>query len=311
MSSKAATILAQVARSLDENKSMSETKTLRTKRLHTQQAAISLLTQTARMLRRRGLALNGRTLHAGAALSSAEIIAVLFYHVLRLDPSNPSWSERDYFINSRGHGAEPIYVALADLGFFPPSDLERIEQPNSHLHGLTATTTPGIEFSCGSLGQGLSLGVGTALGLRTLRQPGRVFVLTGDGECQEGQIWEAAMAAGHYNLSNLTVIVDRNGYQSSDRGTEVVMRLEPVEQKFAAFGFEVRRIDGHNIAELVETVESLPFEKDRPSAIIANTIKGKGVSFLEDMHVHCGRFGRDFDSQLFLKALHELEEESE
>ncbi|HEY3131601.1 MAG TPA: transketolase [Acidobacteriota bacterium] len=269
---------------------------------------VARLTERAKFLRRRGLAINSRTLHAGAALSSADIIAVLFYHTLRLDPLKPLWEDRDYFINSRGHGAEPIYVALADLGFFPSADLDRAEECGSHLHGLTSTTTPGIEFSCGSLGQGFSLGVGTALALRVLKRPGRVFVVTGDGECQEGALWESVMSAGHYKLDHLTLIIDRNGYQSNDRGTETVMSLEPLDEKFRAFGFAVQRLDGHNIEALVEAIESLPFQAGKPSAIVADTIKGKGVSFLESGHVHCGRFGRDFDGELLAKALQELDE---
>ncbi|MCC7518971.1 MAG: hypothetical protein IT578_07285 [Verrucomicrobiae bacterium] len=267
---------------------------------------IEHLTERARYLRRRGLAINGRTLHAGAALSSADIIAVLFYHALRIDPQHPAWEDRDIFINSRGHGAEPIFVALADRGFFPKADLDQMEEAGCHLHGLTAATTPGIEFSCGSLGQGLSLGVGTALGKRARRLPGRVFVVAGDGECQEGSVWEAAMTASHYRLDTVTLIVDRNGYQSSDRDTETVMELEPLEDKFRAFGFAVRRINGHDIAALVDAMEALPFEPGKPSAIIADTIKGKGVSFFESGHVHCGRFGRDLSPELFERALREL-----
>ena len=273
----------------------------------TSQDVIAALQNKARYLRRRGLAINGRTLHAGSALSSADIIAVLFYHVLKLDPSNPQWEERDIFINSRGHACEPIFVALADLGFFPKDDLNRAEEGGCHLHGLTATTTPGIEYSCGSLGQGLSLGVGTALAHRTLKKPGRVFVVTGDGEWQEGSGWESAMCAAHYKLDNLTVIIDRNGYQSNDRGTETVMSLEPLHEKFEAFNWAVRRIDGHSIEALVEATVALPMEKGQPSMIIADTIKGKGVSFLEGEHNHCGRFGRDKDPALFVQALRELE----
>lgn len=269
-------------------------------------ALLADLKQKAQSLRVRGLLTNGRTLHAGACLSSADIIAVLFYHILQLDPKNPAWPDRDYFINSRGHGCEPIYVAMADRGFFPQEDLENLEEPGSHLHGLTATTTPGIEFSCGSLGQGLSLGVGAALAKRALRQKGRVFVVTGDGECQEGNIWEGAMAASHYNLDPLTVIVDRNGYQSNDRGTETVMTLEPLHERFASFGFAVRRVNGHSVEELLDALESVPFEPGKPSAVIADTIKGKGVSFFESGHVHCGRFGRDTDAELFVRALEEL-----
>lgn len=272
-----------------------------------QESLISELKEKARFIRLRAVAMNSRTLHCGAVLSSADIVAVLFNHVLRLDPKSPGWKDRDYFINSRGHCAEAIYVALADRGFFPARDLERVEEWGSHLHGLTATTTPGIEFSCGSLGQGLSLAVGAALGLRSQKRLGRVFVLTGDGECQEGNLWEAAMSAGHYGLDRLTVVVDRNHYQSDTRGTEQVMRLEPLHRKFEAFGFAVRRIDGHDIDTLVQTFDDLPFEKGKPSAIVADTVKANGISFLSEGHNHCGRFGRDFEPELLEKALAELE----
>ena len=268
---------------------------------------IAHLKDRANFLRRRGLAINSRTLHAGAALSSADVVAVLFYHTLRLDPSNPDWVDRDYYVHSRGHGCEPVYAALADRGFFGMGELDHVEEWASNLHGLAATTTVGIEFSCGSLGQGLSLGVGTALGLRAMKRPGRVFVLSGDGECQEGSVWEAAMAASHYKLDRLTLIVDRNRYASGQRGTEAVMALEPLDERFRAFGFGVRRVDGHDVEALVEACDALPFTPGSPSVIIADTVKGKGVSFFEVGHVHCGRFGRDFDSQLLSDALKELE----
>jgi len=268
--------------------------------------SIDELKEKAQRLRYRSIAMNGRTLHAGAALSSADLIAALFYRILRLDPKNPQWQERDIFVNSRGHACEPIYAAMADLGFFPEIDLDRVEESGCHLHGLSATTTPGIEFSCGSLGQGLSLGVGTAAGLRAQGRPGRVFVVSGDGECQEGSVWEAAMTASKYRLDHLTLIVDRNGFQSNDRGTESVMPLEPLDEKFRAFGFAARRVNGHDMGELIDALESLPFAPGRPSALIADTVKGKGVSFLESGHVHCGRFGRDYDLDLYQQALREL-----
>lgn len=268
---------------------------------------IQRLQDKARHLRRGALSLNNRTLHAGAALSSADIVAAMFYHTLRIRPDQPDWEDRDIYINSRGHACEPIYVAMADLGFFPEDDLRNVEEINCHLHGLTATTTPGIEFSCGSLGQGLSLGVGTALGYRARGMNNRVFVVSGDGECQEGSVWEAAMTAAKYSLDRLTLIVDRNQYQSNDRGTETVMPLEPLDEKFAAFGFAVRTIDGNDMGQLVETLDALPLEQNKPSAIIARTIKGKGVSFLESGHIHCGRFGRDYDTSMLDQALRELE----
>lgn len=270
-------------------------------------ALIQQLKHKAKFLRINALALNNRTMHAGGALSSTDIFTVLFYHVLRLDPANPQWPDRDIFINSRGHACEPIYIAMADLGFFPWDDLKSAEDFGCHLHGLTATTTPGIEFSMGSLGTGISVAVGAALGLRVLKRPGRVYIVTGDGETQEGMYWEGAMSAGHYGVDNLVVIVDRNHYQSNDRGTENVMRIEPLDDKFKAFGFAVRRIDGHDLGALVDTIEAAPFEKGKPSVIIADTIKGKGVSFLENGHIHCGRFGRDYNPALLEQALRELE----
>ncbi len=190
--------------------------------------------------------------------------------MLRIDPKNPAWTERDIFINSRGHACEPLYVAMADLGFFPWKDLEQVEDFGSHLHGLTATTTPGIEFSTGALGTGLSLAVGAALAQRVQKRPGRVVIVTGDGELQKGLFWESAMAANHYRLDNLVVIVDRNGYQSNDRGTETVMRLEPLDARFAAFGFETRRVNGHAPEELLSALETLPLMTGHPSGIIAD-----------------------------------------
>jgi len=268
---------------------------------------IERLAEKARFLRINTLALNNRTLHAGGALSSTDLIAVLFYHVLRLDPQNPDWPDRDIFINSRGHACEPLFVAMADIGFFPWDDLQNIEERGCHLHGLSATTTPGIEVSMGSLGTGISIATGMALGLRTQQRPGRVYIVTGDGELQEGLSWEGALSAGKYGVDNLVVIVDRNKYQSSDRGTEVVMPLEPLDDKFRAFGFAVRRIDGHDIGQIVDALAAAPLEAGKPTCIIADTIKGKGVSFLESGHVHCGRFGRDYDAALLDQALAELE----
>ena len=272
-----------------------------------QNTRITQLQTKARFLRINSLALNNRTLHAGGALSSADILAVLFYDVLRLDPKNPLWPNRDIFINSRGHACEPLYVAMADLGFFPWQDLEQIEDFGCHLHGLSATTTPGIEVAMGSLGTGISIATGMALGLRTQQRPGRIFLLSGDGELQEGLSWEGALCAGKYGLDNLAVIVDRNKYQSTDRGTEMVMPLEPLADKFAAFGFAIRRIDGHDIGQILDACATLPVESGRPSCIIADTVKGKGVSFLESEHIHCGRFGRDYDPKILDLAIAELE----
>ena len=270
---------------------------------------IEYLRERAKFLRVKGLFTNNRTLHSGACLSSADIIASLFYYFLKLDPRKRNSPDRDVFINSRGHACEPIYVGLADLGYFPEEDLDHVEEGGCHLHGLTATTTPGIEFSCGSLGQGLSLAVGMALGKQAQGHAGKVCIVTGDGECQEGNLWEAAMAASHYKLDRLTVIVDRNGYQSNDRGTENIMSLEPLDERFAAFGFSVQRVDGHDMEKLVQALDRLPFAPGKPSAIIADTGKGHGVSLFENGNLqfgHCGRFGRDFPPALFPQALEEL-----
>ncbi len=265
------------------------------------------LAEKARFLRINALALNNRTLHAGGALSSSDLLAVLFYHILRIDPQNPDWADRDVFINSRGHACEPLFVAMADLGFFPWDDLQNIEEAGCHLHGLSATTTPGVEISMGSLGTGISIASGMALSMRTQQRPGRVYIITGDGELQEGLSWEGALTASKYGLENLVVIVDRNKYQSNDRGTEQVMPLEPLDDKFRAFGFAVRRIDGHDIGQVVEALEAAPLASGKPTCIIADTIKGKGVSFLESGHIHCGRFGRDIDPELLNQAISELE----
>lgn len=268
---------------------------------------VARLREKARFLRYEGLKLNNRTLHAGAALSSADIVACLFYSYLRLDPRNPAWADRDIFINSRGHACEPLYVAMADRGFFPWADLAQVEDFGCHLHGLSATTTPGIEFSTGALGTGISLAVGAALAQRVQQRPGRVVIVTGDGEIQEGLFWEAVMAASHFALDNLLVIVDRNWFQSNDRGTETVMRLEPLDERFRAFGFATSRVDGHDTAAILASLDAAPLGGGKPVVIIADTVKGKGVSFLESGHIHCGRFGRDFDLALLDEALAELE----
>ena len=267
---------------------------------------LTKLEEKGRFLRWRSIEMNIRTAHPGGALSSADIFAVLYYHVLDLDPKDPAWPHRDVLINSRGFACEPLYVALADIGFFPESDLDSAEEIGSHMHGMSSTTTPGVEFSGGSLGHGLGFGVGVALGKRAQSLRGRVIAFTGDGEIQEGANWEAAMAAGHYGLENFVWLVDRNRFQTSARGTEDTMSLEPLHTKMEAFGFAVRRIDGHDVGALVETFDALPFESDSPSAIICDTVKGKGVSFFEENRTHAGRFGRNLDFELQTAAIKEV-----
>jgi transketolase len=251
----------------------------------TRQALISDLEERARCLRVHVVRMAGMSdCHTGGSLSMSDLLAALYFHVLRVDPDRPGWEERDYFILSKGHTVPGLDAALAMRGFFSEDALTTHLELDSIISGhACARMTPGIDVSTGSLGHGLSIGVGAALGVRMDGAANRVFVVLGDGELQEGSNWEAAMSAAHHKLDHLTAIVDRNWYQTGP--TEEMMSLEPLADKWAAFGWSVRRIDGHNMAEIVETLEALPFEPGRPSAIIADTVKGKGVSFIENHHM--------------------------
>ncbi len=230
------------------------------------------------IVRMTGLAKSG---HPGGSLSAADIVAVLFFHKMRLDPKNPRWAGRDIFILSKGHATPVLYAALAEAGFFPVEELRDFRKLSSHLQGHPdRLMTPGVEMSTGSLGQGLSVANGVALAFKLDRSPRRVYVLIGDGEMQEGQIWEAAMTASHYALDNLTAIVDYNGLQI-DGPVNEIKRVEPVADKWRAFGWEVREIDGHNIRQIIQALDWAEGVKGKPAVIIAKTIKGKGVSFME------------------------------
>jgi transketolase len=226
---------------------------------------------------------NAKLGHTGGDLSSADILAVLFLGgVLQLDPNEPRWPQRDRFILSKGHGAAAYYSTLAARGFFSTEQLKTYMDPLSMLNGHPdRNKLPGVEANTGPLGHGLPIAVGAALAARMRREPWRVFVLTGDGELQEGSNWEAAMTAQHYGLDNLTLIVDRNRIQQGDF-TESTIRMEPLAEKFRAFGFAVEEIDGHSTDALMNRFAGLPIEKGKPSCIIAQTIKGKGVSFAEN-----------------------------
>jgi transketolase len=221
--------------------------------------------------------------HTGGDLSSADILAVLYMGgVLRLDPKHPSWPERDRFILSKGHCSGAFYSTLAARGFFPLEQLKTFMDPLSMLNGHPdRNKLPGVEANTGPLGHGLPIAVGAALAARMRKESWRVFVLTGDGELQEGSNWEAAMTAQHYNLENLTVIVDRNRLQQGDF-TENIIRMEPLAARWSAFGFAVEEIDGHDTAALLERFTHLPLQPGKPSCLIANTVKGKGVSFAEN-----------------------------
>lgn len=220
--------------------------------------------------------------HPGGSFSLAEILACLYFRVLRIDPSRPDWPDRDRFILSKGHAAPIYYATLAERGFFPLETLKTYDEVNSILQGHPDMHTPGVDMSSGSLGQGLSPGIGMALGARLRKKNFRVYVLLGDGEIQEGQVWEAAMAAAAYRLDTLTAIVDWNKIQLSDH-IQKAMPVNPVPDKWRAFGWEVRECDGHDVPSILSGLEELHQIKGRPGVLLAHTVKGKGVSFMENV----------------------------
>lgn len=243
--------------------------------------------------------------HLGGSLSMTDVVVALYYHTMNYDPKNPDWPERDRFILSKGHGALGLCPVLADVGYYDEELMENFNDLDSPF-GMhpDMNKIPGIEMSTGSLGHGLSVAVGVALSGRLDNADWRVFCLLGDGECNEGMVWEAAMSAGHYRLGNLTAIVDRNRY-SLDGPTEEIMALEPLADKWRAFGWGVREVDGHDIQQVVDALDSLPGAgSQRPNCIIAHTIKGKGVSFMENAnewhYAGC-------DDELTARALEDLE----
>ena len=219
--------------------------------------------------------------HPGGSLSEVEVLASLYYRVLRHDPRNPSWPERDRFILSKGHACPGLYAVLAHRGYFPLEDLSTFRKFGSHLQGHAHIGTLGVEMSSGSLGQGLSFAIGVALAGRIDSRSYRTYVLLGDGECDEGQVWEAAMAAAHYKVDTLTAIIDRNGIQN-DRFTSEVMELEPLVDKWRAFGWRVLQVNGHSFPSLLGAFHRAQETKGRPTVIIARTVKGRGVSFMEN-----------------------------
>lgn len=219
--------------------------------------------------------------HTGGSLSAADIVTALFFYKMRYNPKDPFWRERDRFILSKGHAAPLLYATLARAGYFDPEILKTLRKIGSPLQGHPNNKSlPGVEVSSGSLGQGLSVANGIALGLRLDSIDSRVYCLLGDGEIQEGQIWEAAMTAVHYHLDNICAIVDNNGLQI-DGPVKEVMRIDPLPQKWNAFGWHIIEIDGHNMEEVVTALDEAETVKGQPTVIIAHTIKGKGVSFFE------------------------------
>ncbi|MHB8754654.1 MAG: transketolase [Candidatus Acidiferrales bacterium] len=237
--------------------------------------ARTICADTARMIHR------AESSHIGSCFSIADLLAVLYARILRVDPSRPAWPDRDRFILSKGHACAALYAVLVDTGFFPKSWLNTFYQNGSALGGHAMHSVPGVEASTGSLGHGLSLGCGMALvGKRDLA-PFRVFALLSDGECDEGSVWEAVLFAAHHQLENLIAIVDYNKIQSLGRVDEV-LDLHPFADKWSAFGWAVQQIDGHSLAEIESALQRIPLKRNRPTCIIAHTVKGKGVRFMEN-----------------------------
>ncbi|MEW6771187.1 MAG: transketolase [Bacillota bacterium] len=220
--------------------------------------------------------------HPGGSLSATDIVTALYFAVMKLDPRRPDDPDRDRFVLSKGHAAPLLYAVLAERGFFPREELMTLRKLGSRLQGHPdMRKLPGVEMSTGSLGQGLSAANGMALAARLDGRNYRVYVLLGDGECQEGQVWEAAMAAAHYRLDNLTAFLDYNGLQI-DGPVEEVMSLGPLADKWRAFGWHVIEIDGHDFAEILDAVAQAKETKGKPTMVVARTVKGKGVSFMEN-----------------------------
>lgn len=262
-----------------------------------EQAARHLRIEILKML---NLARSG---HTGGSLSAIDVLTVLFFHRMRHDPSNPAWEDRDRFVLSKGHAAPALYACLAEAGYFPLDDLKTLRRLGSHLQGHPdMNKTPGVEVCTGSLGQGLSQAVGLALAGRLKGKSSRVYSLLGDGEVQEGQIWEATMAAAHYKLDNLCVILDHNGLQI-DGEVAKVMAVEPLGPKFLAFNWHVLEVDGHDIQAINRALDDAEKTEGQPTMVIARTVKGKGVPFFEHKASYHGVPPSDEELQMALEEL--------
>ncbi|WP_026476655.1 transketolase [Alkaliphilus transvaalensis] len=241
--------------------------------------------------------------HPGGSLSAADILTVLYFHEMKVDPQNPKMEDRDRFVLSKGHAAPVLYSTLAEKGFFPKEELLKLRKIDAMLQGHPDMKgTPGVEMSTGSLGQGFSSAAGMAMGARLDGKSSRVYALLGDGELQEGLVWETTMAAAHYKLDNLTAFIDYNGLQIDGPNKEV-MGIDPIADKFMAFGWHVIEIDGHNFEEIINAIEEAKATKGKPTVIVAKTIKGKGVSFMENQVGWHGNAPKKEDAD---KALMEL-----
>lgn len=239
------------------------------------------------------MAYHGQSVHVACAFSLIEVCAALYGHFLKYDPANPKSEDRDYLVLSKGHGVMALYACFREIGWLTDGDLENYFQPGTHLRGLCEADVPGCEATTGSLGHGLPIATGVALGLKRLGSPRRVYCIVGDGEMNEGPMWEAMLFAAHHQLDNLTVIVDANGLQAMGR-TEDVLNLEPLAGKFEAFGFDTRTCDGHDTDAVRAAVAELHSTAGRPTALVARTNKGHGVSFMaNDNRWHYTRLTAD------------------
>ena len=268
-------------------------------------ASLKEMEALARRIRRHIVTMIGKagSGHPGGSLSAVEIVSSLYFRVLKHKPQDPQWADRDRFILSKGHAAPLLYTVLAECGYFPVAELATLRQLDSRLQGHTdRNLTPGVEMSAGALGQGLSFAVGVALAGRLNAQSYRVYVLLGDGECNEGQIWEAAMAAAHFKVDNLTAIVDRNRLQLDGWCCDV-MNSEPFAQKWRAFGWQVIEVDGHDFTQLGRAFTRAKKVKGKPTVIIAHTTKGKGVSFMENNPDFHGKAPSAEEVEIALKEL--------
>jgi len=240
--------------------------------------------------------------HPGGSLSSADIVTALYFSVMRHRPEDPDWADRDRFHLSKGHCCPALYAVLALHGYFPKDELTRLRTFGGKLQGHPDRHTPGIEVCSGSLGQGLSVAFGMSLAARVDKKDYRTYCLLGDGEIQEGNVWEAAMAAAHYQSDNLCAVLDYNGFQIDGRVADV-MALEPLGDKWRSFGWNVLSIDGHNMTAIIKALEAAKRAKGKPSIIIAKTIKGKGVSFMENVVDFHGRAPKKDETTIAVKEL--------
>jgi transketolase len=267
--------------------------------------SIAELKEMAKKLRRHVITMiaTAGSGHPGGSLSAADIVTALYFKLLHHNPENPRWPDRDRFILSKGHAAPILYAALAETGYFPLAELSTLRRLDSRLQGHPDSNfTPGVEMSAGSLGMGLSFAIGVALAARLDSRGYRTYVLLSDGECEEGQTWEAALSAAHFKVDNLTTIVDYNGIQLSGRTCDI-MNLEPFIRKWQAFGWHTIDIDGHDLNQILSACQEAEKMRGKPTVIIARTIKGKGVSFMENNVAFHGKSPTWEEAERALKEL--------